>query len=124
MYKMKELKNKQLVGVFKEEYISILYPGKQIIHVDVVIADTKEECIHWYKQFSEVPLDEVDKQTTGDGSLEGLLYALSVVKEIQQNLKDNEVLIAAPTDERRERAYRRLLKSGFRKSGGQYVYHK
>lgn len=119
---MHPLKNGQIAMLFETVETCVLYPGRRLRYIDFVIGDTKQECKRWYKELNSESGEKLDTATTGKGDLEGMLFALSVIRGLQEQLEDEDILIIQPTDDRRDRVYRRLLKYGFKKEANHYSY--
>lgn len=122
MQLVKHLKSGQVAMFFKLEDSCVLYPGKKLHYLDFVIGDDEDYCLNWYKELNDAAPGEVDTNVTGTGSIEGLLFALETVQELQKHLTEGEVLIVQPTDEKRFRAYKRLLKYGFKQQRNHFTY--
>lgn len=117
----KVLKNGQVAMLFKTEESCVLYPGKRLHYIDFVIEQDEATCLKWYKEL-HFPMGEIDTATTGNAGLEGMLFALQTIQELMKHVDKGDIFIVQPTDDRRNKAYRRLLKYGFRKEQNHYTY--
>jgi hypothetical protein len=101
------LSNGQLLKVFisRRKGLNRVYQW----HVGVFIGNSHKQANKWYNHNSKRTKD----QQTGNCGLEGLNTAMKIILNFVQALQMNEELIVFWTDQKRQRAYKRLKKYGF-----------
>ena len=120
----KELSNGQVAMVFATYSETLI--GGMMYDVDFVIAEAIEDCAMWYVDLGEEGGNKLDYTSTGRCGLEGLMFALEAINELMNYylFEAGDYIRVTPSDNKRESAYRRLLKYGFVKEGIDYVYTK
>ena len=76
--------------------------------VDVCIDETKRQCDHWQRHQRQSPITQ-----TNTGGLEGLSIVFKWIQELEQDIKDGDVILVYWTDEKRHRAFKYLERLGF-----------
>lgn len=106
-----KLSNGQLLNVYFWRLKAVVFDEHVFVwNVGVVISKNRKEANHWFLRDSK----KKKEISTGDCGLEGLKMAKDLILEFQHQLKQNEYLFVAHSDEKRKRAYKWLLRYGFK----------
>lgn len=105
------LKNGQFLNVFFWRNQAIIL-GENIItwQVGVVISETRKQAKKWFLS----PKNPYDSKSTGRCGLEGIKRAAEIILDFRDSMKINEMLFVGFEDFKRQSAYRRLKKYGFK----------
>lgn len=88
--------------------------------VDVCIKETKGQCDYWHRYQNQLPATQ-----TNTGGLEGLVNVFRWIKELEQQIREGDIILVYWIDEKRRRAFKYLERLGFIEGSyfGKSCYH-